>query len=62
MPRCLEEGEEIQPLKNLMPVYKDYNRLCNNLLGLWDNNNNNRVIRDNQLLAAIKRLDRVSSR
>jgi hypothetical protein len=60
MPRCLEEGEEIQPLKNLMLVYKDYNRLCNNLLGLWDNNN--RVIRDNQLLAAIKRLDRVSSR
>jgi hypothetical protein len=61
MPRCLEEGEEIQPLKNLMPVYRDYSRLCNNLLGLWDNNNN-RVIRDNQLLAAIKRLDRVSSR
>jgi hypothetical protein len=61
MPRFLEEGEEIQSLKNLMPVYKDYNMLCNNLLGLWDNNNN-RVIRDNQLLAAIKRLDRVSNR
>jgi hypothetical protein len=60
MPKCLEEGEEIQPLKNLMPVYMDYNRLCNNLLGLWDNNN--KVIRDNQLLAAIKRLDSVSSR
>jgi hypothetical protein len=60
MPKCLEEGEEIQPLKNLMSVYRDYNRWCTNLLRLWDNNN--KVISGNQLLAAIKRLDRVSSR